>query len=453
MIMFRFALTYLNENWITYNNRKPLVIRGARQVGKTWLVRELAKNTKRQLIEINFERDPQIKSLFETNNPRVIIQNLAVYLGAHINPASSILFLDEIQDAPEILAKLRWFYEELPELPVIAAGSLLEFILQDHGFSMPVGRISYMHLEPLSFEEFLLAQNEELLLNYIQTLVPPFPVNKIPLAIQHKLEDHFRNYLQIGGMPAAVSIWIDQGAKHAITIQEDLLATYRDDFFKYKGRIDVQKLDILLKAIPSQLGEKFIRSKADSSIQTATSKQILSLFNKARLAHVVKHSAGNSVPLAAEVKDKSFKQIFLDVGLANRMLGSFSVYPIMGGIAEQVSGQMLRCLFPFYVEPALYYWNREEKGSNAEIDYLIEHKNQVIPIEVKAGSTGSLKSLHLFMSVKKLALAVRINEDQPSITPVVIKQNDGTDYAYTLLSIPFYLIGQLHRLLDCMESA
>ena len=246
-------------------------------------------------------------------------------------------------------------------------------------------------------------------------------------------------------MPAAVSMWISQDSDAAMSGQQDLLATYRDDFFKYKGRIDVQKLDKLFAAIPHQLGKKFTCSKADPSIQSPTAKQILSLFNKARLCHSVQSSAGNGVPLAAEVKDKAFKQIFLDTGLVNRSLGNLSLSKtiIEGGISEQVVGQMLRCLFPFNVEPALYYWQREEKGSNAEIDYLIEHNNRVIPIEVKSGSTGSLKSLHLFMKTKNLPIAVRINDDLPNITPKRVT-------SYTLLSIPFYLTGQVHRLLDCI---
>ncbi|MBY0281790.1 MAG: AAA family ATPase [Alphaproteobacteria bacterium] len=445
--MFRSALTYLEKNWINLEDRKPLIVRGARQVGKTWLIRELAKNINKQLIEINFERDPQIKSLFETNNPEVILQNLEIYLGKNIEPTSSLLFLDEIQDAPEVLAKLRWFYEETPTLSVVAAGSLLEFILHDHSFSMPVGRITYLHLEPLSFEEFLKAINEEQALEFLQKLtISPIP-SEIPILIHHKLQDHMRSYLQIGGMPASILAWVNQGANHALRIQEDLLATYRDDFFKYKGRIDVQKLETLFKAVPSQLGEKFVYSKTDKTIQSAAAKHILSLFNKARIAHIVRHSAGNKVPLAAEVKDKSFKQIFLDIGLVNRILGSPDVN-ITGGIAEQLVGQMLRCLFPFFIEPSLFYWNREEKGSNAEIDYIIEHNNQIVPIEVKSGSTGSLKSLHQFMHAKKLSLAVRINDDRPSVTPVNTKLNDGTEVSYTLLSIPFYLVGQLHRLLN-----
>jgi len=450
--MFRSALPYLENKWIVSPDRKPLVIRGARQVGKTWLARTLALHTEKKLVEVNFERDPQIKSLFETNNPKEILQNLEVYSGVKIDPASSLLFLDEIQEAPEILAKLRWFYEDLPELPVIAAGSLLEFILQDHAFSMPVGRISYMHLEPLSFEEFLHGCGKETLLTYIRNIKPPFV---IPSAIHEKLQDGFRTYVCVGGMPAVVANWIkNQSIEDVINIQQDLLTTYRDDFFKYKGRIDVHKLDTILKAVPLQLGEKFVYSKADSSIQSAVGKQILSLFNKARLCHGVQSSSGNGVPLGAEVKEKAFKEIFLDVGLAGRSLGNGFSMPqttTEGGISEQVAGQMLRTLFPPYEEPSLYYWQREEKPSNAEIDYLIEHGKQVIPVEVKSGSTGSLKSLHLFMDLKKSTIAVRINNDFPSITAVSVKGRDGQNLSYTLLSIPFYLTGQIHRLLDCND--
>ena len=150
--MHRMALTYLKENWLTSLNRKPLIIRGARQVGKTWLIRQLAAISEKTLIEVNFEKNPKVSSLFSSNDPHQILNSLSVFLNQKIDTSLSLLFLDEIQAAPEILAKLRWFYEECPQLPVVAAGSLLEFVLEEHTFSMPVGRVSYLHLEPLSFE-------------------------------------------------------------------------------------------------------------------------------------------------------------------------------------------------------------------------------------------------------------------------------------------------------------
>jgi len=450
--MFRFALPYLESQWFASQDRKPLIIRGARQVGKTWLARNLAENTGKKLVELNFERDPHLKSLFQSNDSTKILQNLELYFGTSVDPNSCLLFLDEIQEAPEILAKLRWLYEEIPVLPVIAAGSLLEFIIQDHAFSMPVGRVTYMHLEPLSFEEFLHACGHQKLLEYIQTIESPF---SIPQVIHEKLQENFRNYLYIGGMPGVVKHWINnQSIENVMITQEDLLATYRDDFFKYKGRIDVERLDKILKAVPKQLGEKFVYARADSSIQAAAGKQILSLFNKARLCHSVESSNANGVPLSAEAKGKAFKEIFLDVGLVNRALGNsfpFSKTVVQGGISEQVVGQLLRTLTPFYVEPSLFYWQQDKNQSNAEIDYVIEHENRVIPIEVKSGTTGSLKSLHLFMRTKNFTHAIRINDDLPSITPVNIKDIDPKGFSYTLLSIPFYLTGQIHRLLNSVK--
>jgi predicted AAA+ superfamily ATPase len=447
--MFRFALSYLENQWLPSQDRKPLIIRGARQVGKTWVARSLAKNAQKKLIEINFERDPHLKSIFHSNNPKEVLQTLELYFGSTIDPNSCLLFLDEIQEAAEILAKLRWFYEEIPALPVIAAGSLLEFIIQDHAFSMPVGRVTYMHLEPLSFEEFLHACGHEKLLEYIQTIELPF---SIPPIIHEKLQESFRTYLYVGGMPGVLNQWISKKSiENVIMTQEDLLATYRDDFFKYKGRIDVERLDKILKSVPKQLGEKFVYAKVDPSIQAAAGKQILSLFNKARLCYSVESSSANGVPLSAEVKEKAFKEIFLDVGLVNRALGNtfpFGKTIIQGRISEQVVGQLLRTVFPFYAEPRLYYWQQDKNQSNAEIDYVIAHENQVIPIEVKSGSTGNLKSLHLFMKIKNFTHAVRINDDLPSITPVNIKSVDSEKFSYTLLSIPFYLTGQIHRLLS-----
>lgn len=447
--MIRHVLNHLEKNWLPKEDRKPLVLRGARQVGKTWIARTLAKKTDLHLIEINFERMPDFKSLFESNDPKVILKNLEVYFGIKIDNRKTLLFLDEIQDAPEVFAKLRWFYEEIPDLPVIAAGSLLEFMLNNLAFSIPVGRITYCYVEPLSFEEFMEALGHASLLDYLRNVVPPFD---IPVPIHQRLRDIFNLYSYVGGMPEAVLKWIKtESMNDVINVQQDLISTYRDDFFKYKGRMDVQKLDIMIKAIPFQLGEKFVYSKVDRSIQLTTAKHILDLFNKARLCHPVKWTSANYSPLEAEVKNKGFKQIFMDVGLANRFLER-SFLPtkntIDGGLSEQVVGQMLRSLFPLHQEKNLYYWTREEKGANAEIDYVIECNGTIIPIEVKSGSTGSLKSLHLFMHLKQKSLAVRINDDTPSVTPIFIKNYEETAISYTLLSIPFYLTTQLTRILN-----
>lgn len=452
--MERAALNYL-QNWLTSANRKPLVIRGARQVGKTWLVRRFTKLSKRTLIELNLEKNPAHASLFASNDVQQILLNLSALYNQKIDPADCLLFLDEIQAVPDLLGKLRWFAEELPQLPVIATGSLLEFVIDEPSFSMPVGRINYMHLEPLSFEEFLLASEKKPLYDYLANYDLSF---EIPLAIHDQLITLFKEYLLVGGLPAVVVDWVShRSLEHVNQIQHDLLATYRDDFSKYKGRVSIEKLDETMLAIPKMLGQKFVFKQVNSSVQANTIKQVLNLLEKARVAHRIQGCFANGVPLAAEVKEKYFKEIFLDVGLCGAALGLNLLQlnntdEIMminkGGIAEQVVGQMLRTINPPYIEPALYCWHREGSESNAEIDYVIQHGNQVIPIEVKAGSTGSLKSLHVFMELKKNAIAVRINSDLPSKTEVKVKGRVESIVEYTLFSLPFYLIGQIYRLIQ-----
>lgn len=443
------------DDWFKAQDRKPLVIRGARQVGKTWLVRDFAKRHQLQLIELNFERKPQLAGLFASNEPKQILLNLSASENMEIIPANSLLFLDEIQAVPELFAKLRWFAEDMPELPVIAAGSLLEFVLEDHTFSMPVGRISYMHLEPFSFEEYLLAQGKKGLLDY---LISYQWGSEIPYSIHEQLLTYVKEYILIGGMPKAVSHWKEHRSFQEISrIHQDLLATYRDDAAKYRKKIALERLDEVIMAVPKYLGEKFVYTRVNPLVQTEMIKQALGLLCKARVCHRVSGVAANGVPLAAEIQEKYLKVIFLDIGLCSAALGlTLDALTLLeeltlinkGGIAEQLTGQLLRTLFPYYFEPALYYWHRDMKGSSAEIDYVFPYQNRVIPIEVKAGSTGSLKSLHYFMGLKGLSLAVRTNSDRPSKTDVLVKDHEGNQIAYTLLSIPFYLLGQLRRLLS-----
>jgi len=450
--MQRTCMNFLWQ-WLESDDRKPLVIRGARQVGKTWAVNELARSTNRTLIELNFEKKPEYISLFSSNDPRQIILNLSSFAG-EIDTQKSILFLDEIQAAPELLAKLRWFAEDMPELPVIAAGSLLEFVLAQHTFSMPVGRINYMHLEPLSFEEFLQAKNKNGLLGYIKKYQLE---TSIPIAVHDELMNVFKEYIIVGGMPQAVNNWVTKNSLMNVDrIHNDLIATYRDDFNKYNGRLSIERLNEVMKAVPLFLGQKFMYSKVNPEVQSAPVKQALDLLCKAKICHKIFGSAGNGVPIAAEIQDKYLKVLFLDVGLCSTLLGltldQLSIIKDMtliniGGISEQVVGQILRTVIPFYIEPELYYWHRSEKGSNAEVDYLIQYRNKIVPVEVKSGSTGSLKSLHLFMSLKHLAFAVRVNSDMPSKTIVNIKDHSGNTIEYVLLSIPYYLLSELPRLL------
>ncbi|MDQ2995118.1 MAG: AAA family ATPase [Pseudomonadota bacterium] len=441
--------------WLKSSDRKPLVIRGARQVGKTWLVRQLAEISNLRLIEFNFEDRKEDISLFRTNDPQTTMREIAAARNIEIQPQNTLLFMDEIQAAPELLAKLRWFAEKMPELAVIATGSLLDFALENHSFSMPVGRIGYFYLEPLSFEEFLVARQNTGLFNYIEEYTVD---TQIPEAIHDHLMSLFKEYMIIGGLPAAVSSWSKEHSLSLVNkIHNDLVTSYRDDFGKYRGRLNMERLENVMISVPKQLAQKFIYQSANQNAHSSQLKHALELLNKARVSHQVLSSYANGVPLAAETNDKYFKEIFIDVGLCCAQLGltladlqSISEINLInkGGIAEQSAGQILRTVFPYYIDPTLYCWMRTTPGANSEVDYMLQHQNKVIPIEVKAGTTGSLKSLHYFMSIKEFDLAVRINSDYPSVVNVNSKNNRGGSLQYILLSLPFYLVGQIHRLID-----
>ena len=443
------------KKWLQSVDRKPLVIRGARQVGKTWLVRQLVQWAKLQLVELNFEDNKQDASLFRTNDPQITLREIGASRNITIHPQNSLLFLDEIHAAPELLAKLRWFAEKMPELAVIATGSLLDFALDTHTFSMPVGRIGYLYLEPLSFEEFLVARQQAGLLDYIQNFSI---VEQVPEAIHDQLMALYKEYLIIGGLPAAVSSWAkEQSLVKVSNIHHDLVSNYRDDFGKYRGRLSIERLEDVLISVPKQLAQKFTYQQANPNVHSTQLKHALDLLNKARVSHQILSSYSNGVPLASETNYKYFKEIFIDVGLCCAQLG-LTLNEIQaigeinmvnkGGIAEQSIGQLLRTVFPYYVDPALYCWMRAEPGSSAEVDYVMQHNNKVIPIEIKAGTTGSLKSLHYFMGLKGFDFAVRINSDYPSDVNVDVKNTLGEAVQYKLLSLPFYLIGQIHRLID-----
>ncbi len=445
--------------WLHSSGRKPLIIRGARQVGKTWLIRDLADSQGRQLIELNFEKRPDFESLFSSNNPKEILINIAASTGGKIEPSKTILFLDEIQAAPHLLEKLRWFAEDMPELPVIAAGSLLDFSLAKHEFSMPVGRISYLYLEPLSFEEFLTAIGEHGLRTYLES----YNWNiAIPEAIHSQLMKAVKEYLVIGGMPAAVLNWANEKMPEAVhQIHFDLLTTYRDDFAKYSGRLAIDRLEEVMNSVPLQLGKKFVYKDVNAEVSSTPLKQALDLLSKARVCHRIVSTSANGLPLGAELDERFLKVILLDCGLCSTSLGlslhqlrSVSEISMInsGGMAEQLVGQILRTLMPAYIPPALYYWQRANKGSEAEIDYIVQHENQVIPIEVKAGTTGALRSLHQFIKEKKKKTAVRANSDMPRFGPVHVKDALGFPIEYNLLSLPFYLLGQLHRLIKSFEE-
>ncbi len=434
-------------------------MRGARQVGKSHLIRMWGQTRFGRVVEMNLERDPAIARCFSDNDPRAILARLEAMARARIPPdGSALLFLDEIQAEPAVLAKLRWFAEELPALPIICAGSLLDFALADPTFSMPVGRIAFMHLEPMGFREFLEAMGEERLgALATQITAEDIRAGQATIAPLHdRMLDLFRQYLLVGGMPAVVERYRNERSLlSASEVQSDLLATLRSDFAKYAGRVHHGRLNAVLSSVAQQVGGKFRYAQVDRTERSLALAQAVELLSLARVCHRVRGTPATALPLAAGVDEKRFKLILLDVGLLSACLG-LSVAELdatadlmlahRGAVAEQVVGQLLRLGFRAHEEPALYYWHRDARGSEAELDYMTQQGAHIVPVEVKAGTTGSHKSLHIFMAERAFPLAVRFNADLPTITKVVASTRLGTTARYTLLSLPLYLAEELPRL-------
>ena len=455
--MKRFAANEF-ENWLKNKNRKPIVLRGARQVGKTWLVRDLAKRQKLKLVELNFERLPSLADLFSENNPVEILRNIEAELAITIKPDSSLLFLDEIQAAPQLFSKLRWFKEEIPNLPVIAAGSLLDFALKKYRYSMPVGRITYFYLDQMSFFEFVLETGNEALYKKMSSFSLE---SRMPESLHKKSLNLYHDYCLVGGMPEVVQEWVNsKNLKPCIKIQQDLLATYRDDFHKYGGEIDAGMLNKILLSVAKQLGNKFMYSRVDPTKKLVGIKKALSMLSQAKVCTKVLHTTGNGLPLGAESNEKFFKAIMLDIGLISVQLGLSSIkhseakniiFSNKGGLAEQFVGQQLRACQTPLESPQLFYWQRTG-GRLGEIDYVTQHGNRVVPVEVKSGSAGSMKSLHQFMAEKRLNFAVRFNINQPSVENIRVKTTLAKPVSYRLLSLPIYLTERLGQLIEQAQN-
>ncbi len=444
------------DRWLDDTERRPLVLRGARQVGKTWLVRDLAARRGRELVELNFERDPRDADPFVSNDPRQILGELSLMLGRRIDPTRTLLFLDELQAAAPVLPKLRWFYEELPELPVIAAGSLLEFTLADHDMSMPVGRVSFLHLEPMGFDEYLRARGEDLLLDALASWRPG---EALSAAAHERATVWFARYAMVGGMPAVVAAdATGRSPGHVRALQSDLMATYRADFAKYSGRMDPATLDATLVHVARSLGQRFVYTRVADAIRGDQARAALERLAHARLCHVIPHTAANGLPLAAEVKDRLRKAILADAGLLHALLGTPAgdAFPhprdlspqLRGQLAEQLVAQQLRlAVAPGGEVPQLYYWQRTG-GRTGEVDFVLQLHGRVVPVEVKAGPAGAMKSLHQFMHDKRLARAVRCDANPPDQMRVDVLTTQRQRVAYTLVTVPPYLAWNLDAILE-----
>jgi predicted AAA+ superfamily ATPase len=306
----------------------------------------------------------------------------------------------------------------------------------------------------MSFLEFTLASGNDRLYRLLTEMQLD---NPLPVPLHEKCLDLYFTYIRIGGMPEVVLEWCStRDLSACVKVQQDLLATIRDDFNKYQGRFNTDLLNDVLTAVPKQLGNKFILTRVNELSRSAEIKKVLDVLEKARVCCKIRHTSANGLPLSAESNDKFFKVLLLDTAFVSVQLGlsrlSLSdakefILQNRGPMAEQYVGQQIRAFQSLAEDPALYYWQRIG-GRQGEIDYIIQHNTSIVPIEIKAGSAGSMKSLHQFMFDKKLGLAVRVDLNHPSVSRIAVKTTLGDTVEYLLLSIPFYLVERLQEFID-----
>lgn len=455
--MQRQQLEFL-QKWLHSKNRKPLIIRGARQVGKSTLVELFAEQHQQNLFNVNLERYPELSKVFSSKEPEQILQQIEALPRMAIIGTDMLLFLDEIQAVPEAIPALRYFYEDQPHLAVISAGSLLEFALSEHNFSMPVGRIQYLHIGPMTFTEFLLALGEDNLYNFIKNYELG---QKIGAIIHQRLLQLLRSYYFVGGMPEAVAIFADTRSYRQVSeVHNSIIETYREDFPKYAGSRNLNRMLNVFNFAARNVGIKVKYKNISKHDQSVTIKKDLELLTMARVISKVVHSHCTGLPLQADIEEKVYKLLFLDVGLMNAICGlnwrNISQLDDMklineGTIAEQFIGQHLQASLSETPNRELTYWLREGRSSNAEVDYVIALDGNIIPIEIKSGATGSLKSLHQFMGTKQAPVAIRFDASLPiinNINTTINVNKERKEINYPLISLPLYLVERLNYIVE-----
>ena len=430
--------------WKNQTERYPLIIRGARQVGKSYLIEQFGKKNFKQLVTVNFELQPNLKQCINSLEPKEILDKLQMQLGISIDKDNALLFFDEIQECPQAISALRYFKEKIPKLAVISAGSLLEFALNSKDFKMPVGRVHFLYLDPLSFGEFLEASGNSQLCQYLTNLKL---TDKTDEAAHNKLLDLLRRYLLLGGMPAVLKEYFNnKDLNECQNIQSSLIQTYRSDFGKYSNRAQHKHLLKVMDSAPRLVGRKIKYSEIDAESKSRELKNAIELLTLSGIIKPIYHTKASGLPLGADITEKIFRLNFLDVGLMQNICGISAQLAVerdimqinSGAIAEQFVGQELTAYDDKHKPSQLFFWIRDKKSSMAEIDYVVNVDADILPVEVKAGKAGKLKSLRLFMEEKGSRFGIRISQERLS-------------YFDGILSIPLYMIEHLPRLVRSIK--
>ncbi len=434
--------------WKDSASHKPLLIRGARQIGKSSSVRHLG-STFESFVEVNFDKRPELKSIFSHNlSPQRIVAELSAIFMIEIRPGNTLLFIDEIQECVGAITALRYFREEMPDLHVIAAGSLLEFTLKDIA-SFGVGRIRSLYMYPMTFGEFLQATNPILATN-VATASIASPLSSVA---HDATIEQFKSYMLVGGMPEAVNAWVKSGDYLICReIHEDIVHTYEIDFAKYGSRVNPSLIRQTLHSVVRQLGSKFIYSRVGDGYRSEAVKEALELLTLACLITPVRATSANGLPLEAEQKSGFVKYLYLDsalmlaiqnmqtnnIGLITSEILTATASELVnkGAMTEMIAGNELIRNNSLFYSPQLHYWVKEDRTSNAEVDYLIAKNGSILPIEVKAGVKGGMKSLRVYMEAKDLHSAVRL-----SLEPF----NTITEGVNNINIIPLYSVVSVYK--------
>jgi predicted AAA+ superfamily ATPase len=419
--MKRIIDAYL-EAWKTDPYRKPILLRGARQIGKTHAIRLLGK-TFSEFIEINFEREPATLSIFEADknlDPKRICEEILAVVRKKIVPGNTLLFFDEIQVVPRAITALRYFYEEMPELHVIAAGSLINFAIDQVG--IPIGRVDSLYMYPMSLLEFFAATGNTVI---VEQLLEKKDIEYSSGVHAHML-DIVGRYLAVGGMPETVKKWQETGdINQCLNTDQALIDTYRQDFGKYSKKSQIDHVEKVFNSIPYQLGGKFKYSIIEGDYRKRELAPALDLLTTAGVAHKIFHTAGQGIPLGAEIDLDIYKTILMDDAISQKILGlnagQWILNPMQefvnkGALVEAFVGQEILAYSDPRQKAQLHYWQRTVKNSAAEIDYVIQDQEKILPIEVKSGHGTTLKSMHMFLDTHhKSPYGVRFSANNYSV--------------------------------------
>jgi uncharacterized protein len=460
--MDRKALHFL-DTWYNKSNSKPLILRGARQVGKSTLVRLFCQKHDIELLELDFEtiklRQIENDTSFSIEK---VLQEIELVTRKKVLD-KSLIFFDEVQLQPKVINRLRYFYEKRPELRIIAAGSLLEVTMEAARFSMPVGRVQYFQLGPMTFSEFLTAKKEDIFLEQLHNRTLQ---DESDAAWLEQGADLLKEFYYTGGMPEVVQCWIGGGDHEEVRdIQNSIIQTYRDDIPKYTSKKEYSRVIDVFEYTAANLGNKVIFSDI-APVHSSSVKSAIDLLAKAGVVIKTTFNYCNGLPLSAGTNPATLKLFFLDIGLYNALhetrwadIFSLSSDKLLtkGNIAEQFVAQHLKNINNKNPTPELYYWLNKKKKGAAEVDFIYSQGGCIFPIEVKAGKTGKIKSLWKYIEIKKPEYVVKFDlmerrERISIITHQVPSAGMEKELKSSLIGLPLFEVEKLNYYLENIQS-